>query len=127
MEAKKEPEKKITGIRFVTEFKTAEEAEAAKKMLEIFDADLSIDALPKLMQGVLPGYLVEYFKRHRIRLGIKWEIKVIEGRAGYVFLPDAVFSRGLASRGNFGWMKIAVDVAKKMEELLGYKVFYFFE
>ena len=125
-ENKKEPPKDYTRIRFPTLFNTVEEAEAAKKRLDIYDAEVDLSKAASGLQGLvascLPKPQRDWFIRRRIKMGIKWEIEMVDGHANYVFLPSGPLLKGLQATGGFGFMKIMMDVSNTLTKLLGYSV-----
>lgn len=118
--------KTINKLRYITKFSTEAEAEEAKKRLGIYDAVVSTDKLIDKNQGYLPPYLAEKLKRLRVKLGMSWEIKTIDGEVNYIFVPCDLLNRGLNARAGFGWTKLAFDTQKEFEKLLGYEVRFLF-
>jgi hypothetical protein len=109
--------KTINKLRFITKLSSVQEAEDAKKRLGIYDKEFSTEEFAAKWKGVIPGYLLEKFRRHHVKMGVRWEVKDIDGEVNYIFIPSGPMLSGLNARAGFGWMKLAADVQKEFEKM----------
>lgn len=114
--------KQYTQIRFPTLFETIEQAKAETKRLDIRDAEFGIGDLPTVLQGTLPKFIVDGWRRRRVKLGISWTIEEQDGRICYVMHPCVVLRTVLSRQGGIHWFNWSMQIGKKMTELLHYQV-----
>ena len=127
----KKPEINYRKISFGTRFKTEEEAEAAKKRLDIYDAAINLRVGERTIGGIgiksiIPKFMADKFKRLNKQIGVRWEIRMVDGFAHYVFCPCPLFRGGLNAKYGYGWFRLANGVQKEFKSLLGYHVPYVF-
>lgn len=118
----KTQQKPIRCMRYITEYESVDAANADKKRLGIFDAELnlsgeSLKGIAGGIGGLIPSHIRTKLIRKRIKLGISWKTLKIDGKVNFVFIPCGALAGALNAMNGMGWLRLYLATKKEFTKL----------